>query len=375
MKDKHAIMFFFLIIFLFHFTNQLSLRYLQGTDESYEETDAEETDIRNGSEPMNYTDDSPTNSTSLSKLILVGFGNYQNPPERPLITFKIYFRRINTKVYISFVNFIIRINYDNRLRRIEEVEKNVTCPLSDKNEDNANDDNLQFDCSVPVEEGKEIDTVGIDDDSITFSEEMETVLSSYANGTIDDISTQTDNTLSKGIILLDSGVLSIDDSSFNISGTVTPAYNGQVIISLDANGNGNLKNVTCNVTMNDDGKTGVLQCDPKSSVKSHIDGASGDPIDDKQNRTFLISMSKDSDDLITLSSPIQNTYRKRKSGGLSTGSIVGIIIACVGALVAVGIVACLCRNRTIAPIDRKHDGTNIGLTVANSGADFKQNHY
>ena len=36
-------------------------------------------------------------------------------------------------------------------------------------------DDLQFDCSSPIDEGKIINTVGVDDDSINFDQKVETL--------------------------------------------------------------------------------------------------------------------------------------------------------------------------------------------------------
>ena len=194
---------------------------------------------------------------------------------------------------------------------------------------------------------------------------METLSSSYANGTKDDISTQTSSTLSTGVILLDSGVLSYNETSFTVTGTITPSYNGEVILSLDENGEGNLKNVTCTVTTYENG-TGILQYTPQNSVKSHLNGVSGDPT--SSNRTFLISMDKSEDDLVTISSTVKNTYRsKTNDGGLSGGAIAGIVIACVAALVAIGIVAFLCRSPVKPPLDRQREESNLGMFSSQSG--------
>ena len=75
-----------------------------------------------------------------------------------MITFNIFFKRINTNIILRFVSFLITINYDDRLRTLEEESKNITCPL---NEEESLGDDLTFDCQAEVDEGKVINTVGL----------------------------------------------------------------------------------------------------------------------------------------------------------------------------------------------------------------------
>ena len=337
----------------------------QTTTEATTGTTTEATTEATTEETNNGNNTNSTVSKASPKLILVGFGDYQQP-NKTMIKFNIFFKRINTNITLSSVSFLIKLNYKNRLRHLEEELKNVTCPL---NEEESKGDDLQFDCNTSIPEDKEINTVGVDDDSIEFDRKVETLSSSYANGTKDDISTQTGNELSNGIILLDSGVLSKDEKSFNITGTISPPYNGEVIISLDEDGEGNLKNVTCTVTMNDDNETGILQCHPNNDVKSHLNGVSGDATG--SNQTFLISMAEGEEDLVSISSPIKNTFRRKSSGGLSGGAIAGIVIACAAAIIAVGIAAFVCKNTSKPPIDKTTENSKIGFYANNSGVQFK----
>ena len=337
----------------------------QTTTEATTGTTTEATTEATTEETNNGNNTNSTVSKASPKLILVGFGDYQQP-NKTMIKFNIFFKRINTNITLISVSFLIKLNYKNRLRHLEEELKNVTCPL---NEEESKGDDLQFDCNTSIPEDKEINTVGVDDDSIEFDRKVETLSSSYANGTKDDISTQTGNELSNGIILLDSGVLSKDEKSFNITGTISPPYNGEVIVSLDEDGEGNLKNVTCTVTMNDDNKTGILQCHPNNDVKSHLNGVSGDATG--SNQTFLISMAEGEEDLVSISSPIKNTFRRKSSGGLSGGAIAGIVIACAAAIIAVGIAAFVCKNTSKPPIDKTTENSKIGFYANNSGVQFK----
>ena len=89
-----------------------------------------------------------------------------------MITFNIFFKRINTNIILRFVTFLIKINYDDRLRTQEEEAKNITCPINEKE---LIGDDLQFDCSSPIDGGKIINTVGVDDDSINFDQKVETL--------------------------------------------------------------------------------------------------------------------------------------------------------------------------------------------------------
>ena len=353
MRYRNLFICVLLIFSLSQKSTQVHLRNLQSNSDESFDSDAGYSDYGNS------TVDIPP-STATSKLILVGFGDY-NQPNNTMITFNIFFKRINTNIILRFVTFLIKINCDDRLRTLEEEEKNITCPL---NEEESTGDDLQFDCSSPIDEGKVINTVGVDDDSIHFDQNVETLSSSYANGTKDDISTQTDSSLSKGIILLDSGVLSSNKTSFNITGTISPSYNGTVILSLDENGKGSLKNVTCTVTTYENG-TGILQCTPQNSVKSRLNGVSGAPT--SSEKMFLISMGKNEDDLVTISSPVKNTYRNKSNNGLSGGAIAGIIVACVAALIAIGIVAFLCRNPSKLPLIKQREESNLGMYTSQSG--------
>ena len=73
-------------------------------------------------------------------------------------------------------------------------------------------------------------------------------------------------------------------------------------------------------------------------------------------------MGKNEDDLVTISSPVKNTYRNKSNDGLSGGAIAGIIVACVAVLIAIGIVAFLCRSPSKLPLIRQREESNVGIS-------------
>ena len=164
MRYRNLFICVLLIFSLSQKSTQVHLRNLQSNSDENFDSDAGYSDSGNSTVEI-------PSSTATSKLILVGFGDY-NQPNNTMITFNIFFKRINTNIILRFVTFLIKINYDDRLRTQEEEAKNITCPINEKE---SIGDDLQFDCSSPIDEGKIINTVGVDDDSINFEQKVETL--------------------------------------------------------------------------------------------------------------------------------------------------------------------------------------------------------
>ena len=283
-----------------------------------------------------------TNSTNFSKYILVGFDSYYRPPQRNIIIFFIYFRRI-IGIFPRFVFFPIRIFYFRRLmglRGLAEVEQNITCTRRSRD----NEDDMNFICSLPVDENQNISKISVVNNFIFNETESETILSSIANKTMDNIQDQTGDKFLSNLIVLENSVLEQNYKTiFKVTGDATKSINDKkVTLFLDENGN--IKNVSCDRTNKGNNKY-ELACSSNSPVKAHLNGASGET----SSKSILITMKEGFDnDLVDINTS-KNLFNKNSSStGLNGGAITGIVLAILIALAAVAITIILC-NRSPKP--------------------------
>ena len=314
------------------------------------------TDSTNG----NQTDPSFPSTTIKPRLILVGFGGFQRPI-RVLVIFKVYFKRFLIKISSKFLYFTVNIFYTRRLRYLEEVKQNSTCILISP-EDN---DNMAYNCSVPVEENKDF-TMSANDDFVFENLSPDLIISSYANSTMKSLSSLINDPYEGGFLTLTNSTLTQDDMTFRIEGYLMEdesLNDKQATLSLDQNGDGNLVNVTCNV--NDKGnKKYELVCTSDKKIKAHLEGVMGKT----SGKPLLIHMANNTKDLVDLKLPINNYNSKNSSNGLNGGAIAGIVIACCVALIAAAIVAYFCVRDPKPPVQEatalelytsKESGNNI----------------
>jgi len=275
------------------------------------------------------------NSTN-SKYILVGFDSYQRVPERNIIIFFIYFRRI-LGIIPRFLAFPINIVYPGRLRGLEEVKKNITCVR----ESGENNDNMNFNCSLDVD-NKEISKISVENNFIFNETDSEVILSSLANKTMDNIQEQTGDQFQKGYIVLKESELEQNyKTNFKLTGEPSEKFNDKkVTLCLDEEGNGNLKNVTCDKTDKGNNKY-ELSCSSNNAVTAHLNGVSGTTSD----KTILVEMKDGNPDLVDLFSSKNHFNKNSSSNGLTAGAIVGIIFACLVALAAVAAIIVLCNTK------------------------------
>jgi hypothetical protein len=241
------------------------------------------------------------------------------------------------------------------LRYLEEVKQNSTCILISP-EDN---DNMAYNCSVPVEENKDF-TMSANDDFVFENLSPDLIISSYANSTMKSLSSLINDPYEGGFLTLTNSTLTQDDMTFRIEGYLMEdesLNDKQVTLSLDQNGDGNLVNVTCNV--NDKGnKKYELVCNSDKIIKAHLEGVMGKT----SGKPLLIHMANNTKDLVDLKLPINNYNSKNSSNGLSGGAIAGIVIACCVALIAAAIVAYFCVRDPKPPVQ---EATALELYTSN----------
>ena len=227
-----------------------------------------------------------------------------------------------------------------------ESEEEANCiRLSEEN-----DDKMEYNCSINVDENKEISQMKAVENSFqignkTYRESTDAFFSSYANSTFEHLNYLGANPFEKLDILSD-GILQENSNSFTIIGEIKNLTNynqTEVILSLDPNGNGDLKNVTCSIKKLENIKY-QLDCYPETSIKGHLNGVDGKT---NEGRTLLIHKANNTDDYvdILITNPVTNPVKnsKKSSGGLSGGAIAGIVLACCAALIAAGLAIYFCN--------------------------------
>ena len=280
-------------------------------------------------------------TTNISKYILIGFDSYYRPPKLNIIIFYIYFRRISG-IFPEFVFFPIRIFYSGRLRRLDEVEKNIRCYRKSKD----NDDNMIFLCKIYFNESLDISKITVINNFIFNETESYTIISSLANKTMDNIQDQTGDKFGKGIIVLDNSVLEQNyQTYFQVIGDATEKIKDKTVtLFLYEKENGNIKEVACDIS-NKGNNTYALFCTSNSPVQAHLNGVSGEVSD----KSFLIVMKEGYDnDLVDIYSSKNLLNKNSSSRGLNAGAITGISLACLIAVAAVATIIILC-NKTVKP--------------------------
>ena len=320
-------------------------------DSTLEPSDKENTSIINNGSTLE-----PIPSLQIPKLILVGFGNFaKSTNQGQWILFKVFFKRVLGGIPSKFLSFNIDINYLRRLatRYLEEVKANCTRITDDSKDD------IEYNCTCPIKENSNSFTVSTKADDLIFgdNEKVDYTISSYANSTKNELQIQTDNNLEKGIMAFNNTVLELEEDHFILTGNLTEKITDEkVVLFIDENGDGNLKNVYCNVTNLID-ELYEFECKPTTSINAQLQGISGRTT--STGKDFVVNFADGEESMIDIkvnntnsnednennNSNSQPLSRKSSSSGLSGGAIAGIIIGGVVLLIAlITIIACCCRN-------------------------------
>ena len=321
-------------------------------DSTLEPSDKENTSIINNGSTLE-----PIPSLQIPKLILVGFGNFaKSTNQGQWILFKVFFKRVLGGIPSKFLSFNIDINYLRRLvtRYLEEVKADCTRITDDSKDD------IEYNCACQIKENSNSFTVSTKADDLIFgdNEKVDYTISSYANSTKNELQIQTDNNLEKGIMAFNNTVLELEEDHFILTGNLTEKITDEkVVLFIDENGDGNLKNVYCNVTNLID-ELYEFECKPTTSINAQLQGISGRTT--STGKDFVVNFADGEESMIDIK--VNNTnsiednednnnpnskpfVKKSSSSGLSGGAIAGIIIGAVVLLIAlITIIACCCRK-------------------------------
>ena len=230
------------------------------------------------------------------KIILLGFGHFTPPSTKDdsLIVFRAYFLKLYGNIS-KFMFFTVKIN---------GKEEQVNCTKIHDDEDI-----IQYNCSFSASENKSFDNIYINRD-FKFNDMEDDFLkpyiiySSMANETINGgLQNALDSDLDNGINILNETKLNeielneTNELMFQLTGNIkgTISNNNTGILFFDENGDGKLKNVTCNNIINREGSLYDFNCQSDNEINAPLTGVMG--ITNKENKKILIYMKSENDRL------------------------------------------------------------------------------
>ena len=301
---------------------------LNGTiPEKYKEVEGRVT-VKNSS--------SSSNSNSQNSSTLVGFKDYEF--KENIIKYLVYIILVNY-LNIENKNLIMKVNidYKNRLRMLEEEE--VTCIYKNKTE------NLYaFDCSKQVK--RNVSSIFYIENSLKLDGQS---LSNYDELPLSksDITDLPDYPVYPLYILENCDLTSSTVNSFTIEGESSEPNLASKNSSLYFNVNNETKKIPCEI--NDEGsKKYKVICTTESRVYSDLSNNNYIAIEDKK-KSLKMTFDKDGNSETFNSTGVINpvkTYNKNSSGGLSGGTIVGIVLPIVAALAIIAALIFLIRSKS-----------------------------
>ena len=320
------------------------------------------------------------------------FANYVRKGEDKKINFDTFFYL--TKENIKSIFFRIMVNYTdtNSLRILDDNVKaesdptNCTINKSSLTGQTGSEKLVEFNCEATTITQKEnLDNVELDTDipMIIFYENYENGTSETlsfnkvnfnGNSSIDAKALQSIKTVSQSGILEDAEVeLPVQNNYFKLYGTLNPSslfsVNDKIPLSILTKTDGKKGQKTFNCTVTQTSPQCELQCDTETQpIKSRIqDMHLSEGITDS-NKLLTIKMKNWKNNVTAIETPTEYnglSYKKSDSSGLSTGAIIGIIVAGVAVLLAVSIIAIVLKSRTKPPMEALN---NNSVTVQSDTA-------
>ena len=318
------------------------------------------------------------------------FANYKRNSNK--INFDTFFYLTKENITsITSIFFRIIVNYTdtNSLRILDDSVKaesdptNCTINKSSLTGQTGSEKLVEFNCEATTITQKEnLDNVELDTDipMIIFYENGTSETLSFnkvnfnGNSSIDAKALQSIKTVSQSGILEDAEVeLPVQNNYFKLYGTLNPSNlfsaNDKIPLSILTKTDGKKGQKTFNCTVTQTSPQCELQCDTETQpIKSRIqDMHLSEGITDS-NKLLTIKMKNWKNNVTAIETPTEYnglSYKKSDSSGLSTGAIVGIIVAGVAVLVAVSIVTIVLKSRTKPPMETLN---NNSVTVQSDTA-------
>ena len=363
--------------------NYLNLRKLQGSSDSTSDSVSDSTSdstsdsvsdsvsdsttsdsTTSDSTTSDSTTDSASGSTNstyveLKEIIIIGFKNLQKEPFST-IDFLTYLRTINTKVP-EYLDLNVLVNTkDRRLRSLENNNLKIRCD----NRTKLNDTIYQYECSDDKTNGNveliyldSIDVQGVKKDDVDIAP-LANITKTLKNGDI-----FTDELINTKELVMKNCEITSKDKNLIIQGNVinTDKFSPDKETYLYVVTNNNdLEKVSCKYDPIDASqKYYKLTCYPTKSFNTNLDKTLGTV--NKDEHVILIFNSTDGGKVDFTANKNENRPILRRSGGLSAGGIIAIILPCIAALIAVVAVTFLLGKKTVTPPMQNLGNNTIGI--------------
>jgi hypothetical protein len=291
------------------------------------------------------------------RVILLGFARYSYITSNKIINFFIYFVYVEKTVYTKKISIKMNIRYKSNRRYLQtESEQEGKCILVE-------DDSLnqkKYNCSVNTN-GEEIDSIQLDknisaDDNDINLTDIE--ISPIALNNINNIQNVGDQDPfdGKALYILDQSEINVNNNTneLNITGIMNDNKFEYDKINLDMalteNSLEKTESITCTTTKQNNKYN--LQCNTKNEMSGKLNSA----YSNLGNANLIVNIPEQNKKEINFSklSSETSSYRfyRKKSGGLSAGKIVAIIIPCVIVLIsAIGLSIYFYKKKSKIPVE------------------------
>ena len=291
------------------------------------------------------------------RVILLGFARYSYITSNKIINFFIYFVYVEKTVYTKKISIKMNIRYKSNRRYLQtESEQEGECILVE-------DDSLnqkKYNCSVNTN-GEEIDSIQLDknisaDDNDINLTDIE--ISPIALNNINNIQNVGDQDPfdGKALYILDQSEINVnnDINELNLTGIMNDNKFEYDKINLDMalteNSLEKTESITCTSTKQNNKYN--LQCNTKNEMSGKLNSA----FSNLGNANLIVNIPEQNKKEINFSklSSETSSYRfyRKKSGGLSAGKIVAIIIPCVIVLIsAIGLSIYFYKKKSKIPVE------------------------
>ena len=274
-------------------------------------------------------------------LILMGFHSFKIVSS--IMSFYVYFTPIINYVYSTLMKFGLIINYNTRIRLLEEEE--IECQLKEIN----NKGITSYYCEKEIKNSNIKQVKVIPNFNFTYQDNVTVIGSTpfarmFMNN-LQDIDDTYDNLQNYTVYILDHSIYDkYSNNLYNVTGIMnqTPKSNLEnknINLMINLESESKIKTESSCTIIKSTENNYTLNCKYNENIKGDLQSAISFISDDE---ILLVNFDGGNNNTIVTKNPTAIKYVSKKSNGLKAGAIVAIVLALVFALAAViGIALCM----------------------------------